>query len=222
MIAHRFNIAQWKGILDGETVFLIGNGPSLIEENLGLLEGRFSIGMNRCFKVFDPTILIWQDRGMYANDGIEKIRLSKAIKVCRDSIDDHKEFNNFTISRGNFSFKVSPHRLQGYGCTGALAAQLAVAMGAGRLVLLGCDGKYGEHTDFYGNNPDHKSHTLLNFDRAYRFIQQQSPVEVISCCSNDLWERSNLEEVVNSLSDKKQTRIQWISKFLSSELTNTL
>lgn len=213
---HRFNLSNWKGILNGETVFLLGNGPSLLQENLGLLNGLFTIGMNRCFKAYDPTILIWQDRGMYSNKGIDKIRETRAIKVCRDLIDNYKEFSNFSINRGNFSFNVFPHRLQGFGCTGALAAELAVSMGAGRLVLLGCDGKYGDYTDFYGNNTDHKPHTVINFERAYRFIKEKCPIEVINCCSNTLWERKNLEDITKSINNKK-TRIQWISKFLSKE-----
>lgn len=210
---HRFNLLQWKDILNGETVFLIGNGPSLLQEDLSLLEGRFTIGMNRCFKLYDPTILIWQDKSLHFNNGIEQLRETRSIKVCRDSIDSFREFSNFSITRGNYSFNVSPHRLQGFGCTGAIAAQLAVSMGAGRLVLLGCDGKYGDYTDFYGNNDYHKPHTIINFNKAYRFIKEKCPVEVISCCSNSLWERKSLESVTKLMKNKK-TRIQWISTFL--------
>lgn len=206
-------------MLKGETVFLIGNGPSLLEEDLSFLDGRFSIGINRCFKLFDPTVLMWQDRGMYSDDGIDDIRKTKAIKVCSEQVDDHKEFSSFRISKGNFTFNVKPHRLQGFGCTGALAAQLAVAMGAGRLVLLGCDGKYGKYTDFYGNNSDHKPHTLANFTRAYKFLKDKCPIEVVSCCSNDLWKRKGLKEVSSSIRTPKRTRVQWMSIFLDSELS---
>jgi hypothetical protein len=217
---NRFNLQKWADVLCGETVFIIGNGPSLLEEDMGLLDGRFSIGINRCFRLLDPTILIWQDREMYANNGIDDIRKTKAIKVCSEHIDDHKEFSNFRISKGNFSFNIKSDRLQGLGCTGALAVQLAVSMGAGKIVLLGCDGKYGKHTDFYGNNPDHKPHTLTNFSRAYRFLKDRCPVEIVNCCANDLWKRSDLKEFVSSMESPKRTRIQWMSAFLSAEASS--
>lgn len=129
MNGYIFNLKKWKNILDGETVFIIGNGPSILEENLSLLDGRFSIGINRCFKIYDPTILFWQDREMYAKNELDQIRRTKAIKVCKDSINNNDEFSKFRVEKGNFSFDVLPQRLQGLGCTGALAAQLAVTMG---------------------------------------------------------------------------------------------
>ena len=217
---NRFNLAKWSNILEGETAFIIGNAPSLNDQQLGLLEGRFTIGMNRCFKAFDPTVLIWQDRGMYANDGIRDIRQTQAVKVCRDIIDDYREFSAFTLERGHFSFDVQPNRLRGFGCTGALAAQLAVSMGAGALVLLGCDGKYGKTTDFYGDNRDHQKHTLENFRRAYRFINDKCPIPVFSCSDNELWPQLELNEVVDMFDTPKRTRVQWLSTFLSSETKN--
>jgi hypothetical protein len=216
----RFNLANWSNMLDGETAFILGNAPSLIKQDLTLLEGRFTIGINRCFKAIDPTVLIWQDRGMYANDGLTAIRQTQAVKVCRDIIDDHKEFSTFTLQRGHFSFDVKPNNLKGFGCTGALAAQLAVSMGAGAIVLLGCDGKYGDTTDFYGDNRDHQRHTLANFRRAYHFIKNRCPVNVYNCSENKLWPQLELCDAIGKLKTPKKTRIQWLSRFLSSETKN--
>jgi hypothetical protein len=214
----RFNISKWANILEGEPVFIIGNAPSLNDLELGLLDGCFTLGINRCFKAYDPTVLMWQDRGMYASDGIDDIRQTQSIKVCRDTADDYKEFCEFKIQKGNFSFDIEQRgSLKGFGCTGALAAQLAVYMGAGSLILLGCDGKYGKTTDFYGDNPDHQKHTLDNFRRAYRFIHDQCPVPVISCSDNDLWPRQELGKAIESLNIQKKTRVQWVSVFLARE-----
>lgn len=213
----KYNLRKWSNILNGEPAFLIGNAPSLNNQNLGLLQGCFTIGMNRCFRLYDPTILFWQDRGMYKNNGIEEIRKSKSIKVCRDMVNDKNEFNAFKLNRGEYDFNATPNRLKGHGCTGAIAAQLAVAMGAGCLVLLGCDGQYGETTDFYGDNLEHKSHTLMNFKKAYKFIKEKCPIDVISCSESELWENRDLKEVIQSLSVKKKTRIQWVASLMDSE-----
>lgn len=214
----KYNLRKWGNILKGEPVFLIGNAPSLNNQNLGLLEGCFTIGMNRCFRIYDPTILLWQDRGMYKNDGIEEIRNSKSIKICRDIVNDKSEFNAFKLERGEYSFNATPNRLKGHGCTGAISAQFAVAMGAGCLVLLGCDGKYGKTTDFYGDNLQHKSHTLMNFRKAYKFIKEECPIDVISCSESEYWESRELEDVVRELKIKKKTRIQRAASFLDTEL----
>jgi len=213
----KYNLRKWKNILNGEPAFLIGNAPSLIDQNLGLIEGCFTIGMNRCFKLIDPTILMWQDRGMYKDDGIEDIRKSASIKVCRDMVNDNSEFNSFKLDRGAYSFDVTPNRLRGHGCTGALAAQLAVSMGAGCLVLLGMDGQYGETTDFYGDNLEHKSHTLANFKKAYKFIKKECPIDIISCSDSELWERRGLEGVVQELNISKRTRIQRVASLMDTE-----
>lgn len=217
----RFNLAKAKGTLGGEPVFMIGNGPSLLEHDLSLLDGRFTIGSNRAFLAYDPTILVWQDRGMYkcsepTNTTLEDIRKTQAIKICRDVIDDHKEFNTFKLNRGKYEFEGKTDQLRGFGCTGAIACQLAYALGAGSLILLGYDAAYkGEKTDFYGKNSDHKDHTLKNFETAYHFLYKKCPVPIVSCSDCRYWRKRSLKDVVKDIENPKRTRVFWYAKMRS-------
>jgi len=46
--------------LKGNPVFLLGNGPGVTKRNLSLLDDYFTIGINRIFYIYEPTILFWQ------------------------------------------------------------------------------------------------------------------------------------------------------------------
>jgi len=135
---NRYPIERWEGILGGEPAFILGNGPSLTDNNLKLLDDCFTIGINRIYLLMDPTILLWQDKGLY-KDGIDKLEKCASIKCCRTYVDSEKRWTNFKLESNPYKFTKNPHHLWGFGCSGSLAIQLAYAMGAGSIVLLGMD-----------------------------------------------------------------------------------
>jgi len=212
----RFPIEKWKNILDGEPVFILGNSPSIGNEDLSVLEDYFTIGINRIYMLFEPTILFWQDKGLYLDGGRERVDQLGCVKVCREQCDQERRYTNFRVKSGQYAFGKNPSVLQGHGCSAAIACQMAVAMGCGSIVLLGCDGEYiNGKTDFYGKNTQHRSHTLRNFTRAYDFIKNSCPNQVINCSQNKRWPQQSLEQVIQDLNPSPKAKGQWQSLLYS-------
>lgn len=203
-------IQQWNNILRGHTVFILGNAPSISNQNLSLLDDYFTIGINRIFYLYDPTILIWQDKQVWDRDK-KKILEQKAIKVSSFSGDPRHSFINFRVIYGSFRFTDDPQKLYGTGNTGALAIQLAVALGCSNIILLGTDCKYGygDKTDFYGINKDHKSYTLKMCSSAMKWVKDNCPIPIYNCSENDYWEKEKLIDVINRIKPKKIGRAKY-------------
>ena len=165
--------SKWINSIKGEPAFILGNGPSISDYDLTLLDDFFTLGTNRIFLIYDPTVLIWQDKQIHTNHRKE-VDESKSIKICRNIYDKRKEFFNFELKLNPYKFGENTDLLHGRGNTGVLAAQLAVAMGCSSLVLLGTDCSYAEdgRTDFWGKNKDHRKYTLrmCNIAMTWLFI----------------------------------------------------
>lgn len=197
----RYQIKQWVDRLPDTPAFIIGNGPSINNFNLLLLEDYFTIGINRAFYVIDPTILIWQDVSLW-NTEYHRLHNTQSIKVARDIADPRRIYYNYHLKGGGFKFdKTKTHVLYGRGSTGPLAVQLAVSMGCKPIILLGMDctrDKEGR-SDFYGENPHWLPHTLDNCKIGLQFIKQHCPVEIISCSYNEFWEPQELSSVLDGI-----------------------
>jgi len=191
---------KWEGCLKGHPAFILGNAPSLSNEKLDILNPYFTIGINRIFYIYDPTILLWQDKEILIQEH-KKIMKQKAIKVCRDISDPRNMFVNFKLIMGKFKFEKDLYKLYGQGNTGALAVQIAVLLGCSSVVLIGMDCKYGDRgkTDFYGNNKDHKWYTLKMCYSAMKWIKKKCPIPVYNCSDIDLWERRELSSVIKEI-----------------------
>jgi len=207
-------LSEWAGLLHGHPAFILGNAPSINERNLGLLQPYFTIGINRIFYVYDPTILFWQDRQIW-NSHKKQVRRLKAVKVCSHTADQRGLFLNFKLGYNPLRFTMQPERLFGRGNTGAIAVQFAVALGCSAIVLLGMDCKYGPggKTDFYGRNKDHKSYTLRMCNHSLKWIRGNCPVPVFNCSENELWPQRELKNVITSLSPPKKNRNYFIDLF---------
>ena len=81
----RFIIKDWVGRLSGVPAFILGNGPSLNDEPVELLEPYFTVGINRAFLLMDPTVLLWQDIGLW-NTEHRKLHNLQAVKVIQKYI----------------------------------------------------------------------------------------------------------------------------------------
>jgi len=214
----KYPIELWKGLLKGHPAFILGNGPSIEHEDLSLLDNYFTIGCNRIYMIYDPTIIMWQDREFFA-DGYDWMGKSSAIKLCRKTIDDKGRWTNFKVESNPYKFHDEPHHLWGFGCTGALAVQLAVAMGCSGIVLLGMDCDYDSptKTDFYGKNEDHRPHTVRNFHRGMRWVKRECPVPVFNCGPAKYWKRWRLKDVIETMKPKPKpvSRLQWLARLRS-------
>jgi hypothetical protein len=76
----RFSMARLAGLKDihrGERAFIIGNGPSLKQTDLGRLKGEFTFGLNRIYLLF-PELGFGTSYFVAVNDLV--------IQQCRDDI----------------------------------------------------------------------------------------------------------------------------------------
>ncbi len=205
---------EWEGCLKGHPAFILGNAPSISNEKLNILDPYFTIGVNRIFYIYDPTILLWQDKEVLIKDS-KKLMKQKAVKVCRDISDPRNMFVNFKLILGKFKFEKNLYKLYGQGNTGALAVQIAILLGCSSVVLLGMDCKYGDKgkTDFYGRNKDHKWYTLKMCNAAMKWIKKKCPVPVYNCSNIDLWERKELKKVIKELNPYALNRDYFLQIF---------
>jgi len=196
-------LSKWKNILKGHTVFLLGNSPSIVKHDLSLLNNYFTIGINRIFFIYEPTVLFWQDRQMWITDKKNLIKC-KSIRVCRDLADPRDMFLNFKLGLNPFRFTMKPQQMYGRGNSGAVAASFAVSMGCSSIVILGMDCKYSKgKTDFYGNNKDHTKYTLNRCREAMEWLKKKCPVPIYNCSKIDLWPQRKLPDVINEIKPKK-------------------
>lgn len=215
------NVKSWHNVLVDVPAFIIGNGPSLSDTDLSVLENSyFTIGINRAFYLLDPTILMWQDPELWWNHRSIIMRL-KSLKYCRDSADPKGKCYHFKLVHGDYAMPMHPAVLYGRGSTGPLAFQLAYALGCNPIILLGMDCKYIDNkTNFYGKNPSHKSHTLRLCSRGLVWIEKNNfGRKVINCSNNKVFkERLSFEDVISDLNppSSPQNRKSFIKRLTKS------
>lgn len=211
---YKYPIKKWKKRFSGETVFILGNGPSLSDCNLSLIRRNFVIGINRSYRVFIPSILIWQDDSMY-EDCFSDLLYLPCVKITRKEIDPQDRFTHFQVKHGPFLFGDDPSILHGGGSTAALAVQLSVAMGFSKIVLLGCDASYrGENTDFYGKNKNHTVNTLRNFYQAMDWVKKECPAIIVNCGDAKQWKKVSLQEAISFCNPGKFSKIEWLNRLM--------
>lgn len=207
----KYNIKGWSDILQGQVIFVLGNGPTLTDNNLSLLEPFFTIGINRIFRVFEPTMLFWQDKEMLRSHK-QEIDRCPSVKVCRDNIDSNSDYTNFFLDYDPYRFHKTPWHLYGRGCSGGIAVQMAVAMGAKSVVILGCDCNYiNGKTDFYGKNKFHRPHSVVYFRRVMQWTSRHCPVPVFNCSANDYWPKVSLEEAIALSGAEPKSKLEFLS-----------
>jgi len=208
----KFPINSWAGRMRGEVAFIIGNGPSLLENDLRLIDDYFTIGINRAFKIILPKILIWQDESLYS-DCYEDIVKLPCAKLTKESIDPNNQFTHFALERGSFRFGGNPAILYGGGSTAALSIQLAVAMGFSSIVILGCDCGYKNgKTDFYGTNKNHTATTVDNFLAAMFWASRECPIPIVNCGDAPYWPRVGLDVAIGLVQPIKRHHFEWLNR----------
>ena len=210
---------QWTNIMEKKPAFILGNSPSISSLNLKLLDGYFTIGINRIFYLYDPTILMWQDQQIWITEK-NSIQKQRAIKICSNTSDPKRLFFNFKVFDYPYRFSMNPGELFGRGNTGILAVEFAVALGCSSIVMLGMDCKYekGGKTDFYGKNKDHKPYTLKMCRGAMEWVKENCPIPIYNCGNIDLWRKQSLEEIINILKPEKLNREEYIKLFMEKIL----
>ena len=168
---------QWEacqGVLKGHPAFILGNGPFL-PDDLSPLNDFFTIGVNRIWYHYDPTVVQWTDNEILPD--VEKyIDRSKAIVFVRDEINYRPERFNSLIPYGN---SVEPHHrplppqyVPATGNMGTAAALWAMSVGCYPVYLLGMSTRYktdedgASKTNSYGVNPAHHRPSKIRMVKA--------------------------------------------------------
>jgi len=199
---------EWTGKLKDIPCFILGNGPSLKDMDLSLLDEYFTVGINRIFFKYDPTILLWQDLALWIQES-KPIINTKAIKYCREGSETRGGFYTFRLGCREAKLTGNIKRLNGRGSSGTISYQFVHALQCNPIICVGMDCSYeGKFTDFYGNNPMHKPHTLPNCKKGLKFIMQNSQNKTIINCSNTdvLGKKYTLQEAISMLGDRKYDR----------------
>jgi len=204
--------SEWAGRMKGIPCFLMGNAPSIIDMDLSLLDDYFTIGINRIFYEYDPTVLIWQDLALWIQEK-KKVKKSKAIKYCREGAETRGGFYTFRLQGREPKLTSTPKTLHGRGSSGSITYQFARSLGCDPIILVGMDCAKGKIngkkvTDFYGNNPMHRAHTLPNCVKGLKFIRDNHKRKTLYNCSYTkvFPERLTIKEVIAKLPDKKYSR----------------
>ncbi len=197
-----YKIKEWRNALRGQPAFILGNGPGILDYDMAILDSFFTIGINRIFDIFDPTILFWQDIELW-NDHWKKIIKLDAIKVAEEDADPEKICVNFRRLRKKPYLSGFPGLVSGLGNSGLLAVQFAFALGCDPLILIGMDCNYRDNnTDFYGRNKYHKTKTLDWCKRSLRWMKNNEKLNIINCSDNDYWPKCDLNEIVKRYKNK--------------------
>lgn len=209
------NPKYWAGKMKDIPCFLLGNAPSLSElDNMSILDNYFTIGINRIFYKYDPTILMWQDLALWSQEK-KKVLKTKSIKYCREGSETQGGFYTFYLHGREAKLTHDITKLYGRGSSGSIAYQFAYALGCNPIILVGMDCRYTKKgkTDFYGNNAMHRSHTLPSCVEGLKFIQKNSKNKtIINCSKNKVFEeRKTIEEAVSMLGETKYSREELVN-----------
>jgi len=154
-------ISSFRNKEAGRRIFILANGPSIIEEDLSLLKNEVAIGMNastmlenrfdfhsKYYVVSDLRFINHLEKRCWATDRLAS-STNRIIRADLRPFDD-PELESRTcyvrsIARDGFSENLSVGFY--YGCTTTmLALQLAWHLGAREVYLLGCDLRYPEES----------------------------------------------------------------------------
>lgn len=206
------NATEWTGRMRGIPCFILGNAPSINDMDLSLLDNYFTIGINKILYEYDPTVLLWQDLALWVQEK-NRIVNAKAVKYCRQGSETKGGFYTFKLQGRDPKLTPTPATLYGRGSSGSITYQFARALHCDPIVIVGMDCSYGKLdgkaiTDFYGNNPMHKPHTLPGCVKGLNFIKNNHDGKTVYNCSynNVFPERLTIEEVIAKLPDRKYSR----------------
>lgn len=191
---HRCLLKQNRELLDlhrGERCWIIGNGPSIRDQDLTRLRGEHTFVVNRFIhheraEEIDPTYYCITDpkfgTGAWGTDFVDQIkeRLPNVVlfltvegeRLCREKgiLRDHRRFVIHPNQQMHFGFDRDIDLTRGVpGGDNVTKAALSVAvyMGFEDIRLLGIDGSgllLTEDSHFYGNEPNPKDQLRLEKD----------------------------------------------------------
>ncbi len=167
---HKFtDLVQDKGIWKGHPCFIIGGGESLDGFDYSKLRNHLTIGVNKAFIKFCPSLIYTVDMRFYkwvtagvlnSIDGIDYNKRWQELdvpKVMLCPVSYEKIDSKVYIVRRIVHKLISKNLLSGiYGSnnSGIAAAMLAIALGANPIYLVGFDMQVKNRTHWHGGYPE--------------------------------------------------------------------
>ena len=174
-----------KGVHSGKRCFVIGNGPSLIPEDLDLIKDEYSFAANRIYLMYEktswrPTFYMCQDRQLmrtvsdYYSSCEETVFLGYpaiydyGIDVPKANyyLADNRDANRI-VNKLGFSDQANEFVVDGGSVTYS-AIQMAVFMGFKIIYLLGVDHNFSHTLDKNRRIVEHKEVKEDYFDKRYK------------------------------------------------------
>ena len=215
-------LEKWNGILNKKhPVFILGNGPSLTDNDLSLLDPYLTIGINRIFNKYEPTIVFWQDKTVWATSK-SKIQNMNSIKVTRKGMVKSSLFADylFFVLKGNrrssYPNTCKTTELTGQNITHGVTTQFAEALSPSHIIFLGIDCQFrDDKTDFYGNNKFHRKDMLKRCADVSRGIKKGCKIPIYNCGLSDCWRSRKLEDVISEINPSRHNKEYFNEMFRS-------
>lgn len=148
-----------NGLWEGKRCFVIAGGPSVADYDLSLLDNELTIGINRVYETFYPTILFAMDgtfhknilQGVYGDEAKVRFNNYQGLKLWMD-ISNHKLISDVFFIRGMGRTGISydlKHGLYHGNNSGFGALNLAIALKANPIYLIGYDMKFRDGKSHY-------------------------------------------------------------------------
>ncbi|MCM3412437.1 6-hydroxymethylpterin diphosphokinase MptE-like protein [Metabacillus litoralis] len=146
---NNYKILKLKNKYRGKRCFIIGNGPSLIAEDLEKLKGEYTFASNKIYKIFNqtnwrPTFYMVVD-SIVLEENIEEINLVEAKRkfslkcyISLSKADIYFNNNLYIEKKGTFSTNIM-ESLYSSGTVSYHLLQIAYYMGFSEVYLLGHD-----------------------------------------------------------------------------------
>lgn len=161
------NLTKYKGLYSNEKCFIIGNGPSLLLDDVRRLKGVVTFGTNRIYllsKNWKPDYYACGDLKILEDKKVFDFEVKKKFfsDVVKDRLNDKDEWIHEVHSIPNdesyiipFSEDISRKVYTGASIT-YVVMQIAAYMGFSEIYLLGvdCDYPNDSSSHFYGNDFD--------------------------------------------------------------------
>lgn len=205
---HFFDVLP-RNSWNGETVFIVGGGPSLKDFDFSLLDGELSIGINRAIEKFDPTILFSMDTRVWG--WLVRGKLGETARERYESFTGYQVW----LNSGTFRFPDNVYIVDNLGpCgtnSGHASINLAIILGAKKIYLLGFDmrgdGRGGQKW-FHDGYPEKQSEGVYKSFRDY--LHEQAPewekmgVEIINLNPKSALKCFKFDKPENVLTKKKK------------------
>lgn len=172
MKSEYWNVPEmWKGA----TVYILGGGSSLLDENLELIEDKRVIGVNCAFLLGDWVDILWFGDPPWFGWNERALAKFGGLKVCccKQMLFDHPTVR--VLERGKAmgleDGKNHRTRVSWNWSSGGSAVNLATLLGAHRVVLLGFDMKPDDKGNIHWHDLHHNKLDLSKYDPHSQFVE---------------------------------------------------